>query len=80
MIEGLKPYKDLKGLEKVARRNSGKLKCDNCPIYKKLHGNCISSDSFIACTYAFEKGFLSGVRYHRKQVRKRISHLNTKKL
>ena len=65
----IKSYKGLNSIQKIAHKYDGKRKCTNCN-YKGLCPN----DVFIVCTQSFEKGFIAGVKYHRKVIKERIEN------
>lgn len=64
IINGLKPYKKLDSLHKTARKYDSKRKCTNC----SFDGLC-PNNVLIICIQSFEKGFITGVKYHRKIVK-----------
>ena len=64
MIKGIKPYKNLDSLHKTAHKYDYKRKCTNC----SFEGLC-PNNVLIICTESFEKGFITGVKYHRKLVK-----------
>ena len=69
MLNGIKSYKDINSIQKIARKYDSKRKCTNCN-YKGLCPN----DVLIVCTQSFEKGFIAGVKHHRKVVKERIKN------
>ena len=69
MFNGIKPYKELNSIQKIARKYDDKRKCTNCN-YKGLCPN----DVLIVCMQSFEKGFVTGVKYHRKVVKERTEN------
>lgn len=64
MINGLKSYKQLDSLHKTARKYDSKRKCTNC----SFDGLC-PNNVLIICTKSFEKGFITGVKYHRNIIK-----------
>lgn len=64
MIKGIKPYKKLDSLHKTARKYDSRRKCTNCS-FKGLCPNNV----LIICTKSFEKGFITGVKYHRNIIK-----------
>ena len=69
MFNGIKSYKDLNSIQKIARKYDDKRKCTNCS-YKGLCPNNV----LIVCMQSFEKGFITGVRHHRKVVKERTEN------
>ena len=69
VLNGIKSYKDLNSIQKIARKYDGKRKCTTCN-YKGLCPN----DVLTVCTKSFEKGFIAGVKYNRKVVKERIKN------
>lgn len=65
MFEGIKPYEELDSIHKIARKASMKIKCKDCS-YEGLCPNKV----VVVCIKSFEKGFVNGVKYHRKSVKK----------
>ena len=66
ILNGIKSYKDINSIQKIARKYDSKRKCTNCN-YKGLCPN----DVLIVCTQSFEKGFIAGVKHHHKVVKER---------
>lgn len=64
MIKGIKPYKNLDSLHKTARKYDSERKCTNC----SFEGLC-PNNVLIVCTESFEKGFITGVKYHRNLIK-----------
>lgn len=67
IFKGLKPYKELNSIQKVARRYDGRRRCTNCS-YQGLCPNNV----LVICTNAFEKGFITGVKHHRKIIKNKM--------
>lgn len=69
IINGIKPYKELDSLHKAARKYDGRRRCTSCN-YKGLCPNNV----LIVCTNSFEKGFITGIKHHRKIVKERTEN------
>ena len=75
MLNGIKSYKELNSIQKIARKYDNRRKCTNCN-YKGLCPN----DMLIVCTKTKKKGFIAGVKHHRKVVKERIENKISKSL
>ena len=75
MLDEIKNDSELTSLQKTARKVSGRVSCIDCPIYKRHNHRCNNEDLIIVCMYAFEKGFVHGVKHHRKIIK--LKHGNT---
>ena len=75
MLTEIKSYKDLNSIQKIARKYDSKRKCTTCN-YKGLCPN----DVLTVCTKSFEKGFIAGIKHHRKVVKERIKNKISKSL
>lgn len=62
----IKPYKELNSLEKVARGYDQRRSCKRCDYVSSCTVHLCD-----VCTMAFEKGFITGVKHHRKIVKNR---------
>ena len=69
IINGIKDYEELDSLHKIARKYDGRRKCTSCN-YKGLCPNNV----LIVCTNSFEKGFITGVKHHRKIIKERTEN------
>ena len=68
-------FHDINSIQKIARKYDSRRKCTNCN-YKGLCPN----DVLIVCTQSFEKGFIAGIKHHRKVVKERIENKIAKSL
>jgi len=55
----------------IAKAYSGRSRCTDCPVYKRKGHICCYEDMIEVCDYAFTKGFVSGVKYHKKQIKEK---------
>ena len=67
--------RDINSIQKIASKYDSRRKCTNCN-YKGLCPN----DVLIICTQSFEKGFIAGIKYHRKVVKETIENNISKSL
>lgn len=61
MFNGIKRYNELNSLEKVARKYEQRRRCKGCS-----YGGLCPNQVLVICIQSFEKGFCTGVKYHRK--------------
>lgn len=66
MLYGVKKYNKLNSLEKTARKYEQRRRCKGCS-YEGLCPNQV----LVVCIQSFEKGFVAGVKHHRKIVKAR---------
>lgn len=64
MFEGINPYKELDSIHKIARRACMRAKCKNCS-----YGGLCPNKVLVICIQSYEKGFVAGVKHHRKVIK-----------
>lgn len=64
MFKGIKPYKELNSDQKVARKYEQRRRCKDCS-----YGGLCPNQVLVICVESFEKGFITGVRHHRKVIK-----------
>ena len=69
MFEGVKPYKELDSIHKIARKSCMRAKCKDYS-----YGGFCPNKVLVVCIQSFEKGFVAGVKHHRKVVKERTEN------
>lgn len=64
MFEGVKPYNELDSIHKIARKFCMRVKCKGCS-----YGGLCPNQVLVVCIQSFEKGFVTGVKHHRKVIK-----------
>ena len=66
MFNGVKGYNELNYLEKTARKYEQRRRCKGCN-----YGGLCPNQVLVVCIQSYEKGFIAGVKHHRKVVKAR---------
>lgn len=64
MFNGVKRYNELNSLEKTARRYEQRRRCKGCS-----YGGLCPNQVLVVCIQSYEKGFIAGVKHHRKIIK-----------
>ena len=64
MFNGVKSYNELNSLEKTARHYGQRRRCKGCS-----YGGLCPNKVLVVCIQSYEKGFIAGVKHHRKVVK-----------